>query len=146
MATVIDAGGGRFIAGDPVESLGEREHWCDWCAGAGLTEEFYGDNWTPSLEMCRRCDGRGARECNGRDCDEHELLPRIEIVEKLLTEDEQQAARLCTREVLAGRLEHARMWALEAALHRDAASSIPERAIRADTRRELFEARQGSAR
>ena len=37
MATIIDLGNGRFIAGDPAAELGEREHWCE-CDDDGCDE------------------------------------------------------------------------------------------------------------
>ena len=66
MATVIDLGGGRFIAGDPTETLGANEHWCGYCAGDGL-EYDHNDELTP----CLSCNGSGVVACTDDTCPEH---------------------------------------------------------------------------
>lgn len=64
MATIVELGDGSFLAGDPV--LGEREHWCAWCAGAGT--EYDGDG---GLEVCGACLGSGVEECTDPHCETH---------------------------------------------------------------------------
>lgn len=67
MSTIIDLGRGAFIAGDPAEALGEREHWCGSCAGSGLEYDY--DN---ELQPCLSCNGSGIVQCGEPDCVEHE--------------------------------------------------------------------------
>lgn len=65
MATVIDAGDGRFIVGDPPTVLPSGFHWCGDCGGDGL--EWLDD----TINVCSVCDGRGLRECAEPDCATH---------------------------------------------------------------------------
>lgn len=67
MATIIDLGNGRFIAGDPPEALPEGHHWCEYCGGDGLDYDYNDD-----LTTCGGCDGTCTVECEG--CDEHPLV------------------------------------------------------------------------
>lgn len=67
MATIIDCGAGRFIAGDPVDHLEEGQHWCNCCAGSGTVYDY---SWSDELELtiCTVCDGSGAIACSGAGC------------------------------------------------------------------------------
>lgn len=69
MATIIDCGNDRYIAGDPADRLGIGEHWCDWCNGSGLE---YG--WDDELVICMGCDGGGVTECTDTACPTHSTL------------------------------------------------------------------------
>lgn len=64
MATIIDLGNGRFIAGDPPETLPVAHHWCKYCGGDGLEVDDEGD-----LMVCGECNGTCTLECDG--CDDH---------------------------------------------------------------------------
>lgn len=66
MATIIEVGDSRFIAGDPATELEPCNHWCDYCGGAGLEEDFNGD-----LVVCGGCEGFGQVECDVTDCEQH---------------------------------------------------------------------------
>jgi len=63
MSTIIELGNGRFIAGDPPETLPDGHHWCRYCNGEGLE---YNDE---ALMVCGGCDGTCTLECDG--CAEH---------------------------------------------------------------------------
>lgn len=71
MATIIDLGNDRFIAGDPDTTLHEGNHWCDWCGGDGLDYDYEGD-----LMVCFGCFGVGQAECVDPECKEHEHSTR----------------------------------------------------------------------
>lgn len=67
MATLIDLGSGRYVAGEPVQTLAVEEHWCDYCAGTGLVHGYsFNDEY--ELDICQTCDGRGATDCDGAEC------------------------------------------------------------------------------
>ncbi len=126
MATIIELGDGSFIAGEPVEQLGEREHWCGPCAGSGLTVDYFSD---AGLEVCQGCFGSGSYPCDGWACDEHEYVPAIEPTPELITRDAEQANRMSCAAASDGDGASARYWALEFALHRDAALTDREREV-----------------
>lgn len=67
MATIIELGGGAFIAGDPPETLPFGQHWCRWCGGDGLEYDFEGE-----LGICMGCDGLCTEPCFG--CDVHPFV------------------------------------------------------------------------
>lgn len=69
MATIIELGGGSFVAGDPVTDLDLGEHWCDWCHGDGLEYDFDGE---PTI--CGGCSGSGIRLCDDTACLTHSAL------------------------------------------------------------------------
>lgn len=73
MATVIDCGDGRFIAGDPADHLEDGQHWCWSCGGTGLEYSYWGDD-EPRLEVCARCDGIGVIDCTDTSCPTHSSL------------------------------------------------------------------------
>jgi len=56
MATVLDLGDGRFIAGDPVDELPAGYDWCGSCAGSGLDSGYDFDG---AIDLCWRCSGDG---------------------------------------------------------------------------------------
>ena len=66
MATIIDLGGGRFIAGDPETILAPKNHWCEWCNGDGLDYDYDDD-----LTICSGCWGAGQIECEDAGCADH---------------------------------------------------------------------------
>lgn len=65
MATIIQTGDNSFIAGDPPEALGPREHWCPSCGGDGLE---YDDC---ELAICMGCYGACVVECTDDACTDH---------------------------------------------------------------------------
>jgi hypothetical protein len=67
MATIIDLGNGRFIAGDPDTVLAPTSHWCQWCNGDGLEYDSDGE-----LTVCLGCFGIGQMECDNPECADHE--------------------------------------------------------------------------
>jgi hypothetical protein len=69
MATIMDLGDGRFIAGDPPAELREGEHWCQWCAGSGLEYD-----WDDTLTTCGGCWGAAVLECTDTACPVHSSL------------------------------------------------------------------------
>lgn len=69
MATIIELGNGRFIAGDPAAELREGEHWCPSCGGEGLEYD-----WDDSLTPCGNCWGSGVVECTDTACPVHSAL------------------------------------------------------------------------
>jgi len=74
MATVIELGGGAFIAGDPPETLRFGEHWCYMCLGDGLG---YGDDG--DLGICEACWGMCTEACFG--CDEHPFVGPVRLLQ-----------------------------------------------------------------
>ncbi len=68
MATIIDCGDGRFIAGDPPENLPEGMHWCTGCAGRGVVNDIGWDDQL-TLDICMSCDGTSTEQCFGPGCD-----------------------------------------------------------------------------
>ncbi|QAB17633.1 hypothetical protein Leucomu_06585 [Leucobacter muris] len=71
MATVIDCGNDRYVAGDPVAELAAGRHWCIACCGSGLDR-----GWGDELEICQRCGGRGDEACPGLGCCESDFQRR----------------------------------------------------------------------
>ncbi len=70
MATILDLGNGRYIAGDPADELRPGEHWCYLCFGTGLIEEYDGETFTTMV--CWNCSGYGALACDDDRCREHD--------------------------------------------------------------------------
>jgi hypothetical protein len=66
MATIIDLGENRFIAGDPPENLPVGHHWCEWCGGDGLDYDI-----NDELTICGGCSGACIVECADPNCDKH---------------------------------------------------------------------------
>lgn len=64
MATIIDCGDGRYIAGDPPATLPAGRHWCSSCGGSGLEYDVDGDLWP-----CSDCDGSSTIPCHGGECE-----------------------------------------------------------------------------
>ncbi len=69
MATVLDLGNGRYIAGDPPTTLSEGQHWCGSCGGSGLE---YG--WDDELGICFDCCGTCVTNCTDTACPNHSTL------------------------------------------------------------------------
>ncbi|QTV79499.1 hypothetical protein [Microbacterium sp. NIBRBAC000506063] len=69
MATIIELGDGRFIAGDPPAALDIGEHWCESCGGDGLEYDFEGE-----LTICFGCHGRCTVDCDDTACPVHSAL------------------------------------------------------------------------
>lgn len=69
MATIIELGNDRFIAGDPDTTLHPGNHWCDFCGGDGLDYDYF--NEEPQLTVCGNCCGVGQVQCDNPDCTEH---------------------------------------------------------------------------
>lgn len=67
MATIIQAGPDRFIAGDTVLDIGQ--HWCGYCHGEGLEYD-----WDDNLTTCTGCFGRGTVDCEDTACPTHSTL------------------------------------------------------------------------
>lgn len=69
MATIIQTSPNSFIAGDPANQPGDREHWCGSCAGSGLDYDY-----NDELTVCYGCCGSGVTPCDDVDCPEHAPL------------------------------------------------------------------------
>ena len=66
MATILQTGENSYIAGDPPEALGLREHWCSSCRGDGLEYD-----WDDELTICMSCFGACVVECDDPECEDH---------------------------------------------------------------------------
>lgn len=69
MATIIQAGEDRFIAGDRPAELPDGHHWCGWCGGDGLEYDVDGQ-----LTICLVCSGTCTVECTDTACPAHSTL------------------------------------------------------------------------
>lgn len=70
MATIIELGGGGFIAGDPPTELELGHHWCEYCGGDGLDYDYYAECMT----VCGACSGACVTPCADTACLEHSSL------------------------------------------------------------------------
>ncbi|BAU32442.1 uncharacterized protein MalAC0309_1591 [Microcella alkaliphila] len=67
MATIIEVDENTFIAGDPPAEPPVGQHWCTWCGGDGLEND-----WDDALTICGGCSGACTEKCFG--CDEHPFI------------------------------------------------------------------------